>query len=447
MSIPPWRPPRSIVFWGDGLLPLSRAGDADDATLASTSHLDALARSGCSGSLALREERLKCSGNAREDERVAKELTQILGVYGRETTDSAGRAQLKSISERFKGMRAILATNSPAAACVAMSAGLAVSQLDLESPINCLNEDIVPYFSVSSKMVISAYAGQPGGHESDGETKTEASGLPNPAHFASRALRLLGLQPRDGGCACPPFSPASADLDLFDLMIVHINVSSLLCRHAMARNDSGAALADASCNRSCHHARQMAISWLDRVAGILAPHYMQAPEGASAGAQGPPHGEQMDVGGLPGDSSIPCPLLSVLLFGYGTLYSSADEQDLAARGMGGATLPCSGPDASPTGTPAAVQSEGAEAQQQTLLARPLQTSLRSASDVNFVPGEVRGHHPLLAVYCCEGLTRRDDVRALGEEAAWRTGGNGTILADHFLAELAFKMDKAPKYGA
>ncbi|CAM6034827.1 unnamed protein product [Sphagnum compactum] len=60
---------------------------------------------------------------------------------------------------------------------------------------------------------------------------------------------------------------------------------------------------------------------------------------------------------------------------------------------------------------------------------------------------IREDYPLLAVYNQVAVTRRDKVTAFGFEEFKKHGGNGTILADRFLYEVAFKLWKAPKYGA
>ncbi|KAI5072222.1 hypothetical protein GOP47_0012933 [Adiantum capillus-veneris] len=61
--------------------------------------------------------------------------------------------------------------------------------------------------------------------------------------------------------------------------------------------------------------------------------------------------------------------------------------------------------------------------------------------------DVRDHHPMLVVHQMDGVTRRDLATSLGFEEFCKNGCNLTILADRFLHELAFKLWKAPKYGA
>lgn len=53
----------------------------------------------------------------------------------------------------------------------------------------------------------------------------------------------------------------------------------------------------------------------------------------------------------------------------------------------------------------------------------------------------------LATYYHEGSTRRDDVQRFTEAEVKSKGANGNIAAEQFVAELAFKLGKTPKYGA
>lgn len=60
---------------------------------------------------------------------------------------------------------------------------------------------------------------------------------------------------------------------------------------------------------------------------------------------------------------------------------------------------------------------------------------------------VREHHPLLVVHQMDGVTRRDSCASFSFQEFQKNGCNLTILADRFLHEVAFKLWKAPKYGA
>ncbi|CAH9069172.1 unnamed protein product [Cuscuta europaea] len=60
---------------------------------------------------------------------------------------------------------------------------------------------------------------------------------------------------------------------------------------------------------------------------------------------------------------------------------------------------------------------------------------------------VRHHCPMLVAQWQDGVTRKDAVGAFSFEDIKEEGGNLVIPADRFLHELAFKLWKAPKYGA
>ncbi|KAG0585834.1 hypothetical protein KC19_2G042800 [Ceratodon purpureus] len=60
---------------------------------------------------------------------------------------------------------------------------------------------------------------------------------------------------------------------------------------------------------------------------------------------------------------------------------------------------------------------------------------------------LREEYPLLAVYNQVAVTRRDEVQRFLFEDFHKRAGNLVMLADRFLYEVAFKLWKAPKYGA
>ncbi|KAL3702181.1 hypothetical protein R1sor_020203 [Riccia sorocarpa] len=76
--------------------------------------------------------------------------------------------------------------------------------------------------------------------------------------------------------------------------------------------------------------------------------------------------------------------------------------------------------------------------------RPRQSYTLKAGQV--IEG-LREHHPLLVVYHLQAVTRRDEVVSFGFEEFKKHSGNLTIFVDRFLHEVAFKLWRAPKYGA
>ncbi|KAJ1277801.1 hypothetical protein BS78_04G030700 [Paspalum vaginatum] len=61
--------------------------------------------------------------------------------------------------------------------------------------------------------------------------------------------------------------------------------------------------------------------------------------------------------------------------------------------------------------------------------------------------DVRLHHPILLAQWQEGVTRVDLAKGFSFEEFMKHGGNLAMLAVRFLHEVAFKLWKAPKYGA
>lgn len=78
------------------------------------------------------------------------------------------------------------------------------------------------------------------------------------------------------------------------------------------------------------------------------------------------------------------------------------------------------------------------------LLRPRQSyTMKGGNTLN----DIRHYHPMLIAQWQEGVTRRDMARAFSFGEFKEHGGNLAILADRFLHEVAFKLWKAPKYGA
>ncbi|MED6144468.1 hypothetical protein PIB30_015895 [Stylosanthes scabra] len=61
--------------------------------------------------------------------------------------------------------------------------------------------------------------------------------------------------------------------------------------------------------------------------------------------------------------------------------------------------------------------------------------------------DVRHHSPMLIAQWQHAVTRKDQTQKFSFEDFKEHGGNLTIPADRFLHEIAFKLWKAPKYGA
>ncbi|KAK9823699.1 hypothetical protein WJX72_004744 [[Myrmecia] bisecta] len=61
--------------------------------------------------------------------------------------------------------------------------------------------------------------------------------------------------------------------------------------------------------------------------------------------------------------------------------------------------------------------------------------------------QVQQDRPLLTVQRLPGVIRRDHATKLGLQECLQHGGNQCILAERLLPELAYKLGRAPKYGA
>uniref|UniRef100_A0A0A9DN56 Uncharacterized protein n=1 Tax=Arundo donax TaxID=35708 RepID=A0A0A9DN56_ARUDO len=62
-------------------------------------------------------------------------------------------------------------------------------------------------------------------------------------------------------------------------------------------------------------------------------------------------------------------------------------------------------------------------------------------------GDVRLHHPILLAQWQDGVTRVDLAKGFSFDEFMKCGGNLAMLSERFLHEVAFKLWKAPKYGA
>jgi hypothetical protein len=60
---------------------------------------------------------------------------------------------------------------------------------------------------------------------------------------------------------------------------------------------------------------------------------------------------------------------------------------------------------------------------------------------------VRHNYPMYAVYYQNGSIRKDHNQLFTEKSCESFAGNGSILADHFFGEIAYKMCFSDKYGA
>lgn len=328
-------PARALVIFGDGLV---------QSLSPSHSHLHALAASGACGFLALRH----IPPHVDITNRDLFEMQQLLDVhrfYVRKVIDKADEPfgdststeyNIPSISERFMGMKAAIATNSKSVSNLGRSLGFSL----FDDKVKLVNEETF--------------------------TCNTDSKLANPSMVASQLLEMLGLS-----------SPCLKDTNSFELVLLHLG-----CGSSNDRDSVGQAYLD----------------WMDALVGEVKT-LMQP------GTKASDH------------------LYLALVLGYGDNAVIRDNVEVSE-------------------VPSLEQLDGLPPNLRAL--RPQQTyKMKDGKPVD----DVRDHHPLLVVHQMDGVTRRDHATMLSFEEFQKNGGNLTILADRFLYEIAFKLWKAPKYGA
>ncbi|KAL8107277.1 hypothetical protein AgCh_023907 [Apium graveolens] len=266
-----------------------------------------------------------------EDARVMREFAQLLDVgdtcmdmSGEGTTNdvtSENLSSVKSISDRFMGMRAAMLTDSTSLKSFGGKYGLSVLQL----------QDLID--------------------------KNKASTQPSHDVLASELLKLLGFQ-----------EGKVLDASPFDLVFLHIGTY----KEMFGQKD---------------------IEFLNSLLGGL----MQiAPLGSDIGSR----------------------LHLSLVLGYGDI--SQDDPNLSVS----------------------VTNQSSNSKFSSLF--PRQSYSLKGMDLRT---DVRPHCPLLMAQWQSGVTRKDTVKNFFFQELKEHCGNLTVPADRFLHEVAFKLWKAPKYGA
>lgn len=400
------RPHRAIVIFGDGLLiDRLREDSLTGLHVAETSveaaSCDALhnaALSGVSGFLALRN----LASELAQGERVTAELAQLLDVYNlykaeEHAADSKARwedvqsngpktGSLPSLADRFMNLAGSMCTNSSAAAALAIRAGFSVIPL---------------------------------------QTHTDQSeGLPSAKDLAERLVKNLGLD-RDEERGPPPNAAQRSDAE-FELAMVHVDVEQLIPANQVMTDLETPGETDQNRQECGGSEQSLERRWNAAVRGIEwmgdLLHKLQHRR-------------------VPG-SKAAAHMLVALVLGYGKVGTlgvrpnpmNGRENDRDDSGGKSLDLP---------GVSALLPPVGSIPRSLAGL-RPRQ-SYQLSGDKSVA--DVRDHHPLLVAHCLEGVTRRDDAQVFGVRECRDHGGDSTILADRFLHELAFKLWRAPKYGA
>ncbi|KAL1834581.1 hypothetical protein ACET3Z_004232 [Daucus carota] len=310
---------RGLVIYGDGLARLV------DPT---HTHLHKLASLSCCGFLSLPHS----PPSESEDARVIREFAQLLDV-GDTCMDTSGEgtrkdvtseklSSVKSISDRFMGMRAAVITDSSSLKSFGGKNGLSVLQLQ------------------------ELY------------DRNKAYGQPSHVVLASELLKLLGFQ-----------EGKVLEASQFDLIFLHIGAHEEIFG-------------------------QKDIEFLNSLIGGV-----------------------MNIASV--GSDIGSRLHLSLVLGYGDV-SQNDDTNLSVL----ATNQSSNSDLS--------------------LLFPRQSYCLKGMNLRT---DVRPHCPILMTQWQSGVTRKDNVNNFFFQEFKEHCGNLTVPADRFLHEVAFKLWKAPKYGA
>ncbi|XP_026449247.1 uncharacterized protein LOC113349490 [Papaver somniferum] len=308
---------RSLIIYGDGLV---------KQISSSHIHLHDLVSRGCSGFLSLTQ-----SPNAEsEDERVVRELAQLLDAYdayimkkGGSSPDCSKESSVSTISDRFMGLRAAIVSEDSNVKSFGRYLGFTVLEFD----------DLTKY----------------------------KSSFDEPP--ASELLKLLGFQ---GG--------KTSETSEFDLVCVHVG-----------------------CGEKVNILKEEVVgNEVDLINSLVGGILQTAQPG----------------------SEIASRLHLSVVMSYG---SSVDDEDSSLLHL---------------------NSQKKNSSLSLLCPRQSYT-MKGANLIN----NIRHYCPMLITQWQEAVTRKDMAERFSFQDIKEKGGNLAIPADRFLHEVAFKLWKAPKYGA
>ncbi|KAG2490051.1 hypothetical protein HYH03_011516 [Edaphochlamys debaryana] len=460
-------PPKALVIFASGVIVphVDETGTAvttlDTCTLP---HCNLVVREGNLGMLAVRPSKEATDAGIPAS---VLELSQLLGVYpdvlrqpqamtseppAEGDAGQPGPApSLPSLAARFKGMQAAFASTSAPAGHLAARLGM-----DLPGRLSELlqRRGGPQQAGAENGGVAAAAEGAAAAQEEAGQGKEKqkegaaALGLPAAAEVAEAAVAELGAA--DGGSGR-------------DLLLLHLHLGDLLPAGA-----SGDAVWEGACE---------ALEWLDGLTRALlgkqevrertlltlvlspgghalppVPNSSIPSTSASASTSGGPL-----VPGGPGVQLDPAAAI-VTPHNAGQLGRSAAAAAAAVAaaaggaggaGGGGAAAALSLLDAADPGLGAADPDSSTAAAAPAapaaypLVSRPLQSF--EFLGLERLAVDVRA--PLLVARRLPGVVRRDHAQRLAVKEAVAAGGMGAIAADRLLHELAYKLARAPKYGA
>ncbi|XP_020581736.1 uncharacterized protein LOC110025534 [Phalaenopsis equestris] len=318
------KPSRALVIYGDGLA---------SAVLPSHNNLHSFASRAACGFLSVRAS----PPSETEDERICRDLAQLLDAYDFYLSDKRGEAEaavFQTLSERFMGLRAAMITSCPS-----------VQSLGRKLGFHILHD---------SELVID-----------DGFNYKMLEQVPDSLDIASKFLHLLGFSGND----------VLEKYD-FDLVFLHIK----------------------TCEKF-REKKEMLVSNMDvnMLNGFVGKILEKSHSGSAIGSR----------------------LHFSIILSYG--YVSEDDKlcSLLSR-------------------------PSTETNSDLCLLCPCQSyTMKGGHKLD----NIRHHHPMLIGQLQEGLTRRDTATTFFFEDFKKNGASHAILSDRFLHEVAFRLWKAPKYGA
>ncbi|KAI8470765.1 MAG: hypothetical protein J3K34DRAFT_508772 [Monoraphidium minutum] len=361
-------------------------------------HLDRAARGGCQSLLALRD------GGAEGPHESLSELAQLLGVH---EEWRAGAAALPQLRDRFQGMALALLSNQPAAAALASAAGAA--------PARLLQPDSDGGGGGGGGGFSNAGADAGGGGARGG-----GLGLPSPEEAAREALAELGLQSADSG---------------LDMLVIHVDVHTAAQRYAQSAQSAQHAQRQAA---HTQHAQQQ-------------QQQQQQQEGPAPTAGGP---DTAGGGGALDDTARAAAEWADRVLRY--LNNSPAFRDAvllafvltpAGADLGQSLLEPGGAPLQP-GAPVGAGGGAAAAEgEERGTAPPVPRPLQSWQQLGGAPAAAGGRAAALCVRRLPGVVRVDGCARVGLGECLSRGGMGGMLADRLLPEIAYKVGRAPKYGA
>ncbi|GIL76579.1 hypothetical protein Vretimale_19502 [Volvox reticuliferus] len=426
-------PPKALLLFATGLV-VSADGETnlDSCTLP---HLNLVVREGNLGLLAVRHADGLGPGPA------VSELAQLLGVYQDvlkpHPSQDCGDVSLPSLATRFKGMQAAFASTNASARQLAQQLGMAlVDRLNLGAA-GCTPSGEADPSAGDATAGGAATTAQTVGGAADGSRGKNPLGLPDAASFAATISAELGAAEGSIGR---------------DLLLLHMDLDDLMghssplkeaadeeeaqaTARATTRKAGVAAVTDADARWD---AGLEALEWLDSlVKGLLmlpeirestllmlmlSPAGHEMPAILSMNRVGA-NSSLLQPGGMQLDPSA----VIVTLRNLAQLGRSGGETVAAAAATAGAcgALAVLGMPDLP------------------LVTRPVQ----SFELLGLAHVETDARAPVLIARRLPGVVRRDRAERLGYREALTAGSMGAIMMDRLLPDVAYKIGRAPKYGA